>query len=326
MIICRTPLRISFFGGGTDFPEFFCEHGGAVLGTAIDKYIYHCVSRFPSELFDYSIRLSYRRTECVNTLNEIEHAPFRELLRHFGLSRDVEISLSADLPAFSGLGSSSSFTVGLAHALSAFSGRFLSREELAKLGIDMERRVLQETVGFQDQIFAAYGGMNLIEFNRGGGFNVHRVTLSNGRLEEFENSIMLFFTGVTRRASEIERNKLARLSEISHSLHRIYRCVDKANDLLAGSGSLTEFGRLLHESWMEKRSLDTDVTNPSIDRMYQLGIEAGALGGKLLGAGGGGFLAFFVPLERQEKVRAALKGHYEISFSMNAPGSTIVHS
>ncbi|GAB4119354.1 MAG: GHMP kinase [Acidobacteriota bacterium] len=326
MIISRTPLRISFFGGGTDFPEFFREHGGAVLGTAIDKYIYHCVTRFPSELFDYSIRLAYRSTECVRSVDEIEHRPFREILKHFGLERDVEISLAADLPAFSGLGSSSSFTVGLVNALSAFTGKFIAKDALARLAIHLERDVMREAVGWQDQIFAAFGGLNVIEFEPAGGFNVHRIALGAERQRELEESILLFFTGITRRAAALEQCKLDSLDRIRENLLRMYRLVERAHNILTGNGPLSEFGRLLHESWLEKRSLASEVSNGRIDHMYQLGMQAGALGGKLLGAGGGGFMAFFVPKERQESVRAALQGHYEISFSINAPGSTIVHS
>lgn len=326
MIISKTPLRISFFGGGTDFPEFFRDHGGAVLGTAIDKNIYHSITRFPSELFDYSIRLAYRRTECVRTLDEIEHAPFREVLRHFGIERDVEIALSADLPSFSGLGSSSSFTVGLINALSAFSGKFMPKDVLARKAIHVERDILRETVGWQDQIFAAYGGLNLIEFERGGTFNVHRIALAKERQTELEESVLLFFTGITRRASDVEKSKLRNLAQIRENLLRMHCLVEKAHSILTGNAPLSEFGRLLHTSWMEKRALDPGVSNPEIDRLYQLGTEAGALGGKLLGAGGGGFMAFFVPKERQDDVRAALHGRFEISFSMNASGSSIIHS
>lgn len=326
MIITRTPLRMSFFGGGTDFPEYFRENGGAVLGSAINKYIYHFVTRFPSELFDYSIRLSYRQTECVNHLDEIQHAPFREILRFFAVNKDVEIALAADLPSFSGLGSSSSFTVGLVHALSAFQGRHVSREQLAHLAIRLEREVLQETVGWQDQIFAAYGGFNLIEFGNNGGFTVHRVTLPPERLEELEQSLMLFFTGRTRSAGQIEAGKLRRLDEIRSHLRRLHQLVEDAYSILTGNRSLTEFGLLLHRSWLEKRELSPEVSNPQIDEMYRRGLEAGAVGGKLLGAGGGGFLALFVPPERQDRVREALEGYFPIQFQLNAPGSTVIHS
>ncbi|MES1166614.1 MAG: GHMP kinase, partial [Pseudomonadota bacterium] len=282
--------------------------------------------RFPSRLFDYSIRLAYRRVECVRTLAEIEHRPFQEILRHFGIERDVEIALTADLPSFSGLGSSSSFTVGLLNALAAYTGKFIPKDDLARLAIRMERDTLQESVGWQDQIFAAYGGLNLVEFERGGHFTVHRVALPTARQTELEESVLLFFTGVTRRASDMEKSKMRNLPAIRENLLRMHRMVDKAHGLLTGGSPLSEFGRLLDATWQEKRLLDPGVSSPEIDRIYAAGIGAGALGGKLLGAGGGGFMAFFVPPERQAAVRAALQGYYEIDFSINAPGSSIVHS
>lgn len=326
MIISKTPLRISFFGGGTDFPEFFHGNGGAVLGTAIDKHIYHSVTRFPSELFDYSIRLAYRRVECVRSLEAIEHSPFREIMRFFGIDRDIEISLTADLPSFSGLGSSSSFTVGLINALSAYTGKFIPKLELARMAIQVEREVLRETVGWQDQIFAAYGGINLIEFERDGNFTVHRINLPKSRQLDLDQSILLYFTGITRRASDVEKNKIRNLASIRENLLRMHRMVEKAHGLLTGGSSLSEFGMLLDATWQEKRLLDPGVSNSEIDALYDMGIGAGALGGKLLGAGGGGFMAFFVPRERQSAVRAALQNYHEIDFSINAPGSSIVHS
>lgn len=326
MIISKTPLRISFFGGGSDFPEFFQDHGGAVLGTAIDKHIYHSVTRFPSQLFDYSIRLAYRRLECVACVEDIEHRPFREILRHFSIERDVEISLTADLPSFSGLGSSSSFTVGLINALSAYTGKFITKQDLATLAIRIEREVLHESVGWQDQIFAAYGGLNLVEFERDGNFTVHRVALAKARQQELERSLLLFFTGITRRASDVEKNKFKNLANIRQNLVRMHRLVEKAHGLLTGAAPLSEFGCLLDATWKEKRQLDPGVSNSDIDYLYNTGIAAGALGGKLLGAGGGGFMAFFVPEERQSAVREALHGYFEIEFSINAPGSSIVHS
>lgn len=326
MIICRTPLRVSFVGGGTDFPEFFAEHGGAVLATAIDKYIYHSVSHFPSELFDYSIRLAYRKVECVKSIEQIEHAPFREILRHFGIERDVEISLSADLPSFSGLGSSSSFTVGLINALSAYQGHFIPKGELASLAIHVEREILQEPTGLQDQTVAAYGSLNLIEFSGTNNFVVTRVAISRAKLQELDRSLMLFFTGITRRAADLERQKVDRLGATTGNLKRMLGLVEEAHRLLTGNGSLTAFGEVLDAGWQEKRALHPAVSSSAIDRMYRVAREAGALGGKLLGAGGGGFMLFFVPEERQAAVRKALSGCPEIDFSINAPGSGIIHS
>jgi len=326
MIICKTPLRISFFGGGTDFPEFFSENGGAVLGTAIDKYIYHTISHIPSWLFEHKIRFAYRKVEFANTLDGIEHIPFREILRHCGVFENIEVNLASDLPAFSGLGSSSSFTVGLIKGVNAFNGKHINQQDLAKQAIFIEREILNESVGIQDQIFAAYGGLNIVSINPGCNFSVERIPLPIDRLQELDASLMLFFTGITRRAQDIESKKIRNLLNINANLKRMLNLVDRAHEVLTSNASLSEFGGLLHETWMEKRLLDSAVSSSSIDSLYNQGIEAGALGGKLLGAGGGGFMLFFVPPERQDRVRTALARYNEIKFSINAPGSSIIHS
>lgn len=326
MIITRTPLRVSFFGGGTDFPDFFSQHGGAVLGTAIDKYIYHTVSHLPSWLFDHKIRFAYRKVEHAKSLDEIEHRPFREILRYCGVHQDVEVNLASDLPSFSGLGSSSSFTVGLVKGIRAFQGRHIGQEELARSAIHVERSVLQEAVGLQDQIFAAYGGLNVIRFRGDDDFVVERVPISQARTRELGESLLLFYTGITRRAHEVEASKLANMEGIRGNLKKMLLLVDRAYDALTGNGGLDEFGKLLHATWTEKKQLDRSVSAPVIDRVYETGIAAGALGGKLLGAGGGGFMLLFVPPERQAAVRAALSGYHEVPFAINAPGSSVVHS
>lgn len=326
MIITRTPLRVSFFGGGTDFPDFFSIHGGAVLGTAIDKYIYHTVSHLPSWLFDHKIRFAYRKVEHARSLEEIEHRPFREILRYCGVQQDVEVNLASDLPSFSGLGSSSSFTVGLIKGIRAHQGRHIGQEELARSAIYVERGVLREAVGLQDQIFAAFGGLNVIRFRGDDDFVVERVPISKARTRELGDSLLLFFTGITRRAHEVEANKLANMARIQDNLKKMLLLVDRAYDALTGSSSLDEFGKLLHETWIEKKQLDPSVSAPTIDRLYDAGIGAGALGGKLLGAGGGGFMLFFVPPERQPAVRAALSNYHEVPFAIDAPGSIVVHS
>jgi D-glycero-alpha-D-manno-heptose-7-phosphate kinase len=326
MIITRTPLRVSFFGGGTDFPDFFSRHGGAVLGTAIDKYIYHTVSHLPSWLFDHKIRFAYRKVEHVRSLEEVEHRPFREILRHCGVLQDVEVNLASDLPSFSGLGSSSSFAVGLIKGLNAFQGRHIGQEQLARAAIDVERNILKEAVGLQDQIFAAFGGLNVVRFSGEGDFTVERVPINEARMRELGDSLMLYFTGITRRAHEVEAAKLANLGRIQGNLRKMLALVDRAYDALTGNGSLTAFGELLDQTWREKRQLDASVSTPEIDRLYDAGIRAGALGGKLLGAGGGGFMLFFAPPERQAAVRTALGTYHEVPFAINAPGSTIVHS
>jgi D-glycero-alpha-D-manno-heptose-7-phosphate kinase len=326
VLIAQTPLRVSFFGGGTDLPEFFTQHGGAILGTAIDKYIYHSVTHFPSRLFDYSIRLAYRKVECVGSLDEVQHEPFRAVLRFLNIERDVEISLAADLPSSSGLGSSSSFTVGLINALMAFKGRFISQSELAAMAVHVERNILNEAVGCQDQVLAAYGGLNVVRFIRDDQFVVHRITMPKKRQQELDDSLLLFFTGITRPATNIEKCKLDNLSNIQENLKRMLNLVDKAYALLTGTQSLSAFGELLDETWQEKRKLAASVSNPVIDTMYETACKAGALGGKVLGAGGGGFMLFFVPQENQSAVRKALANYYEVPFTISASGSGIIHS
>jgi len=326
MIITKTPLRISFFGGGSDLPEYFGRHGGAVLGTSIDKYVYLSVTRFPSRLFDYNIRVAYRKVECVGSLEQIEHSPVREALRLCGIERDIEISVAADLPSFSGLGSSSSFSVGLLKALHGHLGRHIGAAELMGLAIHLERDILREAVGYQDQVFAAYGGFNYVEFSGSHGVHVERVATSRERLEELDRSLMMFFTGVTRRAASVEQDKIANLSAIEENLARMRRMVDEGLAILTSNRPLSEFGELLRRTWQEKRCLSNAVSNPVIDGMYATAMENGAIGGKLLGAGGGGFMLLFVPPERQQRLREALQGFHEVEFSINAPGSAVIHS
>jgi D-glycero-alpha-D-manno-heptose-7-phosphate kinase len=325
MIICQTPFRISFFGGGTDWPEFFLQHGGAVLGTTIDKYIYHAMTSFYSHLFDYSIRLAYRKVECIKSVDDIEHRPFREILKYFGITRDVEINLAADLPSFSGLGSSSSFTVGLINAICAFQGQFISKHDLAYTAIKIERELLGEAVGCQDQVFAAFGGLDVIEFNRPDDIVVNRVVMSQERRTELDESLLLYFTGITRSAQHIERQKIAGLAQSRDHLITILRQVERGHSLLTSKRPLSAFGELLDQAWEKKRELGTQVSNPEIDQMYQMARDAGAIGGKLLGAGGGGFLLLFVPPERQENFRSAFN-YCEVPFHINSSGSYIIHS
>jgi D-glycero-alpha-D-manno-heptose-7-phosphate kinase len=326
MIITRTPLRISFFGGGTDFPEFFAEHGGAVLGTAIDKYIYHTVSEVPEWLFNHKIRFAYRKVELVKSLEEIEHAPFREILRYCNLAKGVEVNLASDLPSFSGLGSSSSFTVGLIKGLNAFKGRHINQSSLANEAIFIEREILKECVGLQDQIFASFGGFNLISFSSNSSFQVERIALSKDRMNELDSSLMLFYTGITRKAQDVERKKIQNLNKNRANLTSMLRLVDRAHNVLTGNSELSNFGTLLNQTWSEKRALDSSVSSNEIDMLYNLGIQGGALGGKLLGAGGGGFMLFFVPPEKKNNVRLMLRNYNEVQFSINAPGSSIIHS
>ncbi len=327
MIITQTPLRVSFFGGGTDYPQYFQRHGGAVLGTAIDKYAYFSVSPFYSALFDYSIRLSYRQVECVRGLDEIQHAAFRECLRWCGIDNDVEINYSSEVPGYSGLGSSSTFVVGLLNALYMHKGEFVPPLELAYRAIRLERDVLGEAVGWQDQVFAAEGGFNVIEFNGTMEAVVQRIVLPAARLIEFEAHLMLFHTGAKRRASEMAARQVQRIDENTETLRAMRKMVDEGYDILVQSGrSLAGFGELLDKAWALKRSLALGITNAAIDDLYAAGREAGALGGKLLGAGGGGFMLLFVPPDRQAAVRARLASLGEVPVKINAPGTRVIHA
>jgi len=326
MIISRAPLRISFFGGGTDYPEFFLKEGGAVLSTAIDKFSYVTASPFLSCLFDYSIRVQYRQVESAKNVGDIQHNVYRECLKFCGLEKDVELHTVADLPAFTGLGSSSTFTVALLHALHSFKGEFIRPLDLAYEAIYVERRLLRDNVGCQDQASAAVGGFNLIEFRAERDILVHRVPLSPSRLEEFQQHLFIVYTGITRKASEVVAKQLQRVDLNTETLRRMRAMVDEGWDILTSNRTLNEFGQLLHRAWQAKRSLDAGVSNSEIDVRYRQGLEAGALGGKLLGAGGGGFLLFFAPPETHNRLRAAFTNHQILNVNVNAPGSQIIFS
>lgn len=326
MIITRAPVRISFLGGGTDYPEHFLRHGGAVLGTAIDKFSYVTAHHHLSTMFDYKIRVQYRKVESVNSIDEIEHNVFRECLRFCGIERDIEIHAVANLPAFTGLGSSSAFTVSLLNVLHAFKGEFVRPIDLAYEAIHIERHALGDRVGCQDQTFAAVGGFNVFEFRAEDDIVVHRIPLSRARIQEFEQHLFVVFTGITRRASEVVAKQLARVNDNTATLLHMRRLVDAGWNVLTSSGPIEQFGSLLHESWQAKRSLDAGVSGDVIDELYARGIAAGALGGKLLGAGGGGFLLFFAPPERHDRLRSALGELNHVPFSIDAPGSQIVYA
>lgn len=324
MIISRAPLRISFFGGGTDYPEYFLQEGGSVLATAIDKYSYVTASPFPSHLFDYAVRVSYRKVELAKSVSGIEHNVYRECLRLCGLDRDLELHNVADLPAFTGLGSSSSFTVSLLHALHSFKGEFKTPMQLAYEAIYVERHLLNDSVGCQDQTIAAIGGFNLIEFRSEEDILVHRVPIKSDRLRELEQHMFIIFTGIKRKAADLVAKQLARVNENKDVLRRMRTMVDQGWDILTSNRSLSEFGELLHAAWQAKRSLDIGVSNGEIDRLYDLGLNMGALGGKLLGAGGGGFLLFFAPPEVHTRLRQTFATYHKLSAHVNAPGSEII--
>ncbi|HVM49307.1 MAG TPA: hypothetical protein VMU04_14855 [Candidatus Acidoferrum sp.] len=326
MIICRAPVRISFFGGGTDYPEYFLQEGGAVLATAIDKYCYLTASPFLNQLFDYAIRVSYRKVELARQVDEIEHRVFRECLKLCGFDGGIELHMMADLPSFTGLGSSSTFTVCLLQALHSFKGQFLTPQELAREAIYVERQLLRENVGCQDQVMAAFGGFNVVEFRTEEDFAVNRITLPPRRLAEFEQHLFLVFTGIQRKASDVVAPQLKRVKENTPALRRMRAMVDQGHEILTSQRPWREFGELLHRAWEAKRSLDGGVSNAEIDAMYARGQAAGAWGGKLLGAGAGGFLLFFAPPETHPQLTAAFASHQLLSVHVNAPGSQIIHS
>jgi D-glycero-alpha-D-manno-heptose-7-phosphate kinase len=324
MIISRTPYRVSFFGGGTDYPTWYTKHGGAVLATAIDKYCY-LTCRYLPPFFEHRIRVVYSRIESCQTVDEIAHPVVRAALLHLGVGRGVEIHHDGDLPARSGMGSSSAFTVGLLHALCALEGRMATRETLAQASIHLEQNVLQETVGCQDQVLAAYGGFNHITFLPDGSFAVRPVTIARERVAELQSHLMLFYTGVVRTASTVASSYVRELDQTRRRQLRLVRdMVEEALGILHGHGDLWAFGELLHESWMAKRSLSAAVSTGEIDAMYDAARGAGAVGGKLTGAGGGGFLLLFVPPERQASVRAALRTLLHVPFAFQFSGSQII--
>ncbi|RME61103.1 MAG: GHMP kinase [Candidatus Dadabacteria bacterium] len=320
----RAPLRISFFGGGTDYPEYFLEHGGAVLGSAINKYSYVTANTFWSKLFDYKIRVSYSTVELVKKISEIKHPVVREALRLLGIKGDIELHNVADLPAFSGLGSSSTFTVSLLQALHAFKGERISGLQLAYEAIHLERNILKESVGCQDQTFAAVGGFNLIEFVKEDQIFVHRVPITPQRLYELEQYLILFFTNIKRRASVIAESQIKRVKKNKDTLKEMRQMVDIGFKILTTMTPIEEFGLLLHKAWQAKRTLASSVSNPHIDKMYASALEAGAIGGKITGAGGGGFMLLFVPPEKRIAVKRAFADYQEIPISLNAEGASVI--
>jgi D-glycero-alpha-D-manno-heptose-7-phosphate kinase len=325
MIITRAPLRISFFGGGTDFPEYFARESGAVLATAIDKYSYVTASHFHSRLFNYSVRVSYTKGESVKTVQELEHPVFRACLELCGLTKDIELHTVADLPSFTGLGSSSSFTVALLLALHSWQGRYVSPVELAYKAIHVERNLLKENVGVQDQATAAIGGFNVLEFYAEDDIRVRPLNLTRARLHELESYLLLVFTSVTRRATEIEGRKLKSYVDRTAVLKEMRSMVDTGYDALVGGGSLERFGRLLDRAWQAKRSFGDFMTNDRIEGMYQAGLEAGAWGGKLLGAGGGGFLLFCAPPERHPEIVSRFPHDATVAVKLNADSARVIY-
>ena len=324
MIITRTPFRISFLGGGTDYPGWYREHGGAVLATTINKYCYITCRPLP-QFFEYKHRIVYSKIECVNNNNEIQHPAVRAVLNWAKVDQGLEIHHDGDLPARSGLGSSSSFTVGLLHALQGLNGKMASKDSLARDAIHVEQNVIGENVGSQDQVSAAFGGFNRIEFKRNDSFDVAPVILPVQRRQELNDHLMLFFTGFSRIASEVAKSQIENLKNREKELLLMYEMVDEAINILQNEKeSIDSFGKLIHSSWQYKRSLSDRVSTPEIDNIYQAAMEAGAIGGKILGAGGGGFLLVFAKPERHAEIRKRLNNLIHVPFEFEDSGSRVV--
>ncbi len=324
MIITRTPFRISFFGGGSDYPTWYRQHGGAVLATSIDKYCY-ISCRYLPPFFEHKYRIVYSRIENVRCVSQVEHPAVRAVLTKMGCDQGLEIHHDGDLPARSGLGSSSSFTVGLVNSLMALDGKHISQHDLARRAIDIEQNVIKEAVGSQDQITAAFGGFNRIEFRRDDSFEVSPVLLPSSRLSELKSHLILCFTGFSRFASEVAKTQLENMKNRERELHRMKEMVDEAIVILQAKGcSVEEFGKLLHESWKHKRTLSDKVTTAEIDDIYEAAMAAGATGGKILGAGGGGFLLLFVRPELQARVKERLRHLVHVPFGFENSGSRVI--
>lgn len=323
MVISRTPYRVSFFGGGTDYPTWYREHGGAVLATTINKYCY-LTCRYLPPFFEHKFRVVYSKIETCHSIEEIVHPAVREVLSFLKINRGIEIHHDGDLPARSGIGSSSSFAVGLLHALYALKGRIPSKQQLAQEAIHIEQECLKETVGSQDQTSAAYGGLNQIVFSNNDEITVQPITISLDRLEELESHLMLFYTGILRTASDVAKQYVEDVKKKEQQLKLMRNMVDEGIDILAGNGHISHFGKLLHEAWVAKQSLGDNISNAHVNEIYNLALSAGAIGGKLTGAGGGGFLLLFVAPADQIRVQERLNKFIHIPFKFESAGSQIV--
>ncbi len=325
MIISKTPVRVSFFGGGTDYPDYFREFEGSVLNTSIDKYIYVTVNKIEG-LLDHKYRVAYSKLELCNHVDDISHPVVREVIKYLGIDDGLEINIFSDLPARTGIGSSSSFTVGLLHSLYGLMGVMKSKEQLAHEAIHIEQVVLQERVGVQDQLAAAIGGLNHMRFSSDR-LEVNPLILSKERKAALQSNLLMFYTGLNRFASEVLKEQIQKTQEkkITTELKDIYDMVQKGIGILTDANkSLDEFGTLMHEAWMAKRKLSSAISNDFLDDIYNKAKGAGAIGGKLLGAGGGGFFVFYVPQEQQANVRAALTDVKEIAFGFESEGTRII--
>ena len=323
MIITKTPFRMSFFGGGTDMEDYFRENGGAILSTTFDKYCYVTVRHLP-RFFDYSTELSYAKTERVTDVEDIRHPAIRNAMKMLDMY-EIRLTYEADLPARSGLGTSSSFAVGMLNAFHALKGKYADKKKLADEAIYLERELCQEAGGWQDQIAASFGGFNRINFNADS-YEVLPVIISPERKRQLNENLLMFFTGFTRFSSDVQKSNRVSDKEKHAQLKKMYKLVDEAEQVLVDkTRDLDDFGRLLDTTWKLKRQTGTTISTDSIDGLYAKGIEAGALGGKLLGAGGGGFLVFYVQPEKQGAVRKVMKDLMYIPFQFENGGTRVIH-
>lgn len=324
MIITKTPFRMSFFGGGTDIESFFRRYGGAVLSTSFDKYCYVTVRHLP-RFFDYSTHLTYSKIEFVTEMDQIEHSAIRNAMKMLDM-HEIRLIYDADLPARSGLGTSSSFAVGMLNAFYALKGKYVDKKRLADEAIHLERVVCQEAGGWQDQIAASFGGMNRIDFNKDGTYDVRPIIIHPDRKKQLNDNLFMFFTGFTRFSADMQKANAIGYEENIEHLQQMYSLVDDAERVLEDKYSdLDDFGRLLDITWKLKRRTGGAITTSSIDDLYERGIAAGALGGKLLGAGGGGFLVFYVQPEKQKAVMDAMKDLLYVPFRFEDAGTQVIH-
>ena len=322
MVITQTPFRMSFFGGGTDFKEFYEEHGGSVISTSFDKYCYVTVRHLP-RFFDYANQITYNVIERTNSADEIEHPAVREAMKYLDM-HELRVVYEADLPARSGLGTSSSFAVGLLNAFYALKGKYADKRKLADDAIYLERVLCNESGGIQDQIAASFGGFNRIDFDADG-YRVRPVIISKERKEQLNKNLMLFFTGFSRFSSDIADNQKAATKDKTAQLNEMKELVDESEKILTSKTNLAEFGKLLDYTWKLKRGITKAISNDSIDALYKKAIDEGAVGGKLLGAGGGGFMLFYVEEDKQEKVKEALKQLLYVPFEFETGGTRIMY-
>ena len=322
MVITQTPFRISFFGGGTDFPDFYKEHGGAVISTTFDKYCYVTVRHLP-RFFDYSTELSYSITERVTSVDDIKHPAIREAMKYLDM-REIRLTYESDLPARSGLGTSSAFAVGMYNAFYALKGKYVDKRKLADDAIYLERILCNESGGIQDQIAVSFGGFNRIEFNADG-YKVNPVIISSERKKLLNDNLMLFFTRFPRFSSTIQTSVQSALKDKEKQLLEILSLVDEGEKILTTNCDINDFGRLLNHTWELKRNLSSEVSTDFIDDIYKNALQAGALGGKLLGAGGGGFLLFYVEKDKKKSVRKTLENLLYVPFQLENTGTRVIH-